>query len=464
MAFMNSYDTDDTIAAISSGSGGISKIIRISGLNAFELAGKWIDGFEYSNKILNTKIRIDSQLYLPCRVISFQSPKSYTGDNIVEIHIYCAQCTADTIIANLLSTGARAASAGEFTARAYLNGKLSLEQAEAVAQIIQSSNKEKLIAAQQLFKGRLKEKLEDIISSILEIMSLIEAGLDFSQEDIEFISVDNASKKLEVIISNLSDILHSDIAFEEFIELPCVGITGAANAGKSSLINAVLGFQRSIVSNWQGTTRDILKAKLELEKSNCIIFDCAGFVNKPKDLIDELAIENTASAIQSSQALLFCIDCRKDDYHNDAAILSYIKKISNYPIIAVLTKSDTIDKDELDKKAGLFGAVTSDNFVITSAKTGYGIELLKSKLDDILSEQNISQSQSEKTIINARHRENINTAIGHIHTAKAEIKKNSGEIAAMLLRQAYNNLNEIENEFVDEKILDRIFGNFCIGK
>lgn len=290
------YDINDTITAISSpststGRGGKS-IIRMSGPQVLEMLAKMFrpEGEITKRGIVKGKIRIDDELEIATTVYVFFGPASYTGEDLVEIHIFEADVVVQQILRKLFAE-ARLAGPGEFTLRAYLNGRMDLSQAEAVAQVVAGSNKLQLEAAQKLLAGRLCETTGEIRSELLEILSLIEAGLDFAGEDIEFVTVQKAVDTISMIRSRLEELLAGSIRYEEEIHLPAVGLAGAPNAGKSSLLNALLGKDRSIVSPQRATTRDVLTGVLELDRCNCALFDCAGLLpsDRRAGVLDTLA-------------------------------------------------------------------------------------------------------------------------------------------------------------------------------
>jgi tRNA modification GTPase len=368
----------------------------------------------------------------------------------------------EAVFSKLLSLGCRNAEPGEFTYRAYINGKMDLSCAEAVAQVIQSSNQYQLSAAQRLFGGSIEKKISQICSEILNLLSLIEAGLDFGADDIEIISSKKASQAAEKIKDSLKELLDGSITFEQITQAPSVVIAGAANAGKSSLVNAIVGAGRSIVSDQSGTTRDVLEHWLKLEKCDCVLFDCAGLVAKPADILQTLANEAALKAINEATVIIFCVDITKNNYLVDLQILKQLKK---KPAIYVMTKCDLLSAAGTAEKLKILKNNFGFDFIATSSKTSAGLEKLKELIQQnvIIQTSGIAEA-AEKTALTERHRKVVIEAIRNIENASDELKKGNEEIAAFTLRSALQNLSGFEPQHLDEKILETIFSRFCIGK
>ncbi|MBN1456919.1 MAG: 50S ribosome-binding GTPase, partial [Sedimentisphaerales bacterium] len=339
------YDLSDTItapAAPSLGENTIAKsVIRISGPKALILLDDIFD-IKINKRCAKTKtVRLQKNICIDLTAYGFIAPNSYTGEDLAELHFFAPACLVELVLEKLLQNS-RLAGPGEFTLRAYLNGRIDLAQAEAVAQIVSSSNTAQLAAAEKLLAGSLSQKISLIRNNILDILSLIEAGLDFSGEDIEFVSQKNAVKTIETIKDQLNDILNNSIRYEEMIDLPSVGLAGAPNAGKSSLLNTLLGRQRSIVSDTRATTRDVLTGTLSLEKNRIALFDCAGLspASGQTSLLDNIAQQAAAEALKNADIVLFCIDMTKDDFSDDISVLNLIE---SKEIIYIAAKCD-LDK------------------------------------------------------------------------------------------------------------------------
>jgi len=467
------YALGDTIVAVSSPPEGRRVIVRISGPDAFGLVEQILESpiSVKGSFVCTGRIQVGSGLAVDARIYGFSAPRSYTGDDVAELHVFTNRAVTEVLFENLLGRGARPAGPGEFTARAYLNGKMDLTQAEAVNEIIVAGNKFQLAASEKLLAGRLGRTTARIRAEILNCLSLIEAGLDFAPEDIEFLTAAQAVEILAGIRSELEELESGSISCEEVAELPSVCIAGAPNAGKSTLLNALLGEERSIVSDLAKTTRDVLGGSLELTHGRCVLFDCAGLVQEPADILDQLSQQAAMQALRTSIMVIFCVDLAKRDYGEDLHIR---RLIEDKPLLAVGTKSDILEADSLcerrDRLNELFGA----DFLAISAKTGSGIDRLRELIDQILvgssptadswRRASLPAAACDGVAIVARHRQAVAEAINNIGEAAAEMQAGNDEVAAMMLRAAYQVLSEIERSSVDDEVLERIFSRFCVGK
>ena len=459
-------DINDTISAISSASisGATGKsIIRISGGDALEIAEPMFQSdLDISDRsVTNGHIAIDDDLRIESKVYYFQTPRSYTGQDLIEIHVSASEPVVEKLLSNILQQ-CRLAEPGEFTLRAYLNGKIDLSQAEAVSAIVSGSNTFQLSAAEKLLDGSLASQIAVVRQDVLELMSLIEAGLDFSEEDIEFVSAEHAADQIESSRQKLIDILTSSVHYEEMIDMMSVGLAGGANTGKSSLINYLLKSKRSIVADVHGTTRDVITGMLELDKMRCAIFDCAGLKYNSSDLLDKLANQAATEALRNADIVILCIDASNIDYEQPKRLL---KDIDANNIICILTKCDLLSENkiaEIQKEVENFFAIMP---IATSTVNGAGIDKLKEAIEKQLLKLGQSSSESSDRIaINQRHKQIIETAIRNLDDAKIDIESGSEEVATMMLRNVYQNLGSVETEHIDEAVLDNIFSNFCIGK
>jgi tRNA modification GTPase len=490
------HNLSDTVVAVSSPSGGIRSIVRITGPQTHSICERVFvpdPGSQICNPrsairnsvILSGQVRINADLAVDGWLYLFFAPRSYTGEDLAEIHVCASRVIVETLVQNLLGRGLRAAGPGEFTARAYLNGKLDLAQAEAVNEIISSSNQLQLEAAEKLLSGRLTKATDEIRVVLLDVLSRIEAGLDFSGEDIEFIGAEEAARRLAAIGQNLEELWAGSIRYETLMDLPAIGIAGAPNAGKSSLLNALLGWERSIVSPQPKTTRDVLSGVLTTDRFQCVLFDCAGLIPvapPPSGVgaepsrgrlgcIDELAQQAAIEALQSCSAVLFCVDAAKADLREDVAARALIRPKS---IIHVATKTDLLSEADWLQKAGELESVFHAAFKPTSTRTGFGCRsLLDRCAAAVLRGRSPSQPPSGLSNLNsdvstvaltARHRQVVTDAREQVAQATAEVTRGNEEVAVLMIRAACHALSQIEQQSLDEQVLDRIFSRFCIGK
>jgi tRNA modification GTPase len=465
------YELHDTIVAVSSPTSDQRVIIRITGPDTVEVCKQIFNPQNESKSIhggasptlLSGSLTIDDELKIDARLYIFAAPHSYTGEDVAEFHVYTNSAVIETLLSNLLDRSLRMAEPGEFTARAYLNGKLDLAQAEAVNEIIVSSNEYQLAAAEKLLDGRLGEMTAKLRVGLMDLLSLIEAGLDFSGEDIEFITRDDAVKRLTEIKEQLEQLLSGSIHYESIIDLPAVGIAGAPNAGKSSLLNKLLGKERSIVSDRHKTTRDVLTGVCTLPHCRCVLFDCAGLLIEAEDILDELAQQAAIEALRNSSIVIFCADISKSEWSEDAAVRKHIEpKI----LVLVATKCDLISDQFLPDRLAALNETFGTDFLPTSAQTSAGIELLRWTIDGKLTEK-FNVPQTGGVALTARHRKAVTEAIGQITESMDELSTGNDEVAAMMLRAAYQAVSDIEQPgaaHIDEQILGQIFSRFCIGK
>ncbi len=470
------YNLNETIVAVSSPSFGARSIVRTTGPGTLDIVQEIFNFPAAPNKpgIRTGNVTIDPELSIDAKLYLFLAPHSYTGEDAAEIHIDANQAIVEGLMETVMAnsrTPLRIAGPGEFTARAYLNGKIDLAQAEAVNEIITCSNRLQLAAAEKLLAGRLAQATEEILAALMECLSLIEAGLDFSTEDIEFITRTQAVEKLERIKQTLERLSAGSIHYESVVDLPAVGIAGAPNAGKSSLLNKLLARPRSIVSSQRKTTRDVLTGVVEFEHCKCVLFDCAGLITEPENILDELAHQAAVEAIEKASVVAFCVDISKIDWAEDVAIRKLIK--DGTQIIPVATKSDLLSKDVLAGRLAELNKLFAAEFLPTSVKTGKGIEQLRSAIDEKIIEMAFGSGKrgtsnegrgTSLIALTARHRQAVAEAIKNISESVKEIKASNDEVAAMLMRAAYQSLSDIEQQPLDEQILEGIFSRFCIGK
>jgi tRNA modification GTPase len=323
----------------------------------------------------------------------------------------------------------------------------------------------------------LAETTEKIRSQLMDCISLIEAGLDFSGEDIEFITQQEAVERLDEIKSELERLLSGSISYESVVDLPAVGIAGASGAGKSSLLNKLAGYERSIVSAQRKTTRDVLTSLLTLRHCECVLFDCAGLIAAPDNILDVLSQQAAVESLQNSSVVVFCVDASKKDWSEDVTIR---ERIEPKTLIPVATKCDLLSEEMSANRVTELNKLFNVEFLPTSAETGVGLEQLRDTIDKKLIEQalgvgsegqvaerglRLSSAECPSAVaLTARHRQAVTEAIENISESIGELKAGNEEVTAMMLRAAYQAISAIEQQHVDEEILERIFSRFCIGK
>jgi tRNA modification GTPase len=460
---------DDTIAAVSTatvpaGTAGRS-IIRVCGPGAFDALSKIITLSEpiQKNRITPCIVHVDTDLDVAGWLYAFFQPHSYTGQDLVELHLDACGVVIETILEKLYQF-VRPAAPGEFTQRAFLNGRMDLTQAEAVAEIVSAANTTQLAAAERLLHGRFSDTIALLRTRIIELLGRLEAGLDFSEEDIVFISTADALKEVDSIRQQLADLLDGSIRCERIIDMDSVGLAGVPNAGKSRLLNAMLGHSRSIVSDSEATTRDVLTGLLKLEQTDCVLFDCAGLLDESRQntQINQLSHEASLAALNTAAIVLFCIDAGKRDCKAERQMR---QQITAETVLFVMTQIDTVTPEQMTRQQAKLQSLFGAKFLPTSAATEEGLEPLKKRIQaELLRRRSADTEYESRHMINQRHERKLAEAITLLGEAANEVKAESTEIAAMLLRQGYELLGGLETEDISETILDDIFSRFCIGK
>jgi tRNA modification GTPase len=455
------YNFNNTIVAVSSPGNDHRVIVRTTGPQTLDILNRIFSpiitaeaGITQGSVLITADINLDAVLYL------FRQPHSYTGDDLAEIHLWANPAVTEALMERLLTLGARLALPGEFTARAYLNNKIDLAQAEAVNEIITASNTFQLTAAQNLLAGRFGQTREKISSAILDSLSHLEAGLDFSTEDIELANQADIITSLHETTNQLRDLLTGSVHCESTLDLPAVGIAGAPNAGKSTLLNKLLGRQRSIVSHRRKTTRDVLTGEMTIGGCRCVLFDCAGLTTNAETILDELAQQAAIGALQNAMVVIFCVDIAKPDWAEDLAVWDLIP---HRQLMAVATKTDLVAERDITGKIAQLKTFFGCDFLPISVHGNTGIDKLKAAIAELIITAT-SGHNKEGIALTARHRQAITAAIGDIEKAVDELKVGNDEVAAMMLRDAHALLSDIGQHHIDEQLLDRIFSRFCIGK
>jgi tRNA modification GTPase len=430
--------TNDTIAAISSATGPAARmIVRISGPAARSLAAILDIAASDHTSAQRHPIKF-SALSCPAWIYQFISPRSYTGEDLVELHIPGNPLLARMLIDWLTANGARQADPGEFTARAYFHGKLDLSQAEGVAAAISAQSDQQLIAARQLMAGELANRLRPAMELLAESLALIEAGIDFSEERMEFLSSTQICERIDSVLNQLQALVLQSRQFEKLAHDPSIVLAGRPNAGKSTLTNALAGKNRSIVSPQPGTTRDALSAEIALPRGVARLIDIAGIDSPDGEIARQM--QNLAQrAIEQADVLVLVRD--STDPRPDVPL-------ARTPDLRVFTKTDLLETAHI-----------ADNSISVSAKTGHGMDPLRNTLDSIAFG---SDSAGAALALTSRHLQSLSEAITVLVRARGVL--DSLELLAAELREALDCLGQILGIVSPDDILGKIFSKFCIGK
>jgi len=459
----------DTILALATASGvGAIAVLRLSGPEAIAIADRVFRSIKPGKLLVNQKSHtihlghiMQGERILDEVLISlFKNPHSYTGEDVVEFSCHGSMFIQQELIKLLLDQGARMADAGEYTLRAFLNGKMDLSQAEAVADLIASDSASAHQIAMQQMRGGFSNELQELRQELLNFASLMELELDFAEEDVNFAD----RKEFQILIQRISDVLKrliDSFALGNVLKngIP-VAIVGEPNVGKSTLLNALLNEDRAIVSDIAGTTRDSIEDELIIDGVTFRFVDTAG-IRDTEDTVENIGIKKTYEKIEQSQVVLYLVDSRNVHAEQAEKIQSDMEKIKlDYPnkqLILVINKIDQADRSNLEP---LFQAV---NPIYISAKQKNGIEALKEAL---LLMVNRGQLSNNDTIVsNSRHFEALSKAFDAINQVKFGMDEElSTDLLAIDLRQALHYLGEITGEVSTDDLLGNIFANFCIGK
>lgn len=455
------HDIADTICAVSTppGVGGIA-VVRVSGEKAIEIVssiwnGKPLADAQSHTAHLGYVLESDGSRLDQAVATVFRTPASFTGEDVVEISVHGSLYVQQALLASLIAHGARLADPGEFTRRAFISGKIDLAQAEAVADIIASQSKAAQRVALSQMKGTYSERLRQLRSELIDLASLLELELDFSEEDVEFASRDRL-KGLAADISAEISRLTSSFAMGNAIKtgIP-VAIVGATNAGKSSILNRLCGEDRAIVSDIHGTTRDVVETTLTIGNYSYRLMDTAG-LRETTDKIELLGIGRSIDAMHKASVILYVLDSTSpaplDIPHGNASIVVIVNKTDLQP-----------DSGLQSILASVSGKYPDARIVEVSAASGAGFDRLEATLDEITSSK---AGDSDNTLVtNARHYQALSNALESIERVRSGLESNlSGELIAQDIRLTIDHLGSILGTITTTDILTTIFSRFCIGK
>ena len=465
-----SMTQNDTIIALATPAGiGAISVIRLSGENCIVIVDRFFNSKFGKKSLLNQKTHtlhlghiIENENIIDEVLVSvFKNPQSYTGEDVVEISCHGSSFIQQEIIQLFLQNGCRMADNGEFTMRAFLNGKMDLSQAEAVADVIASNSAASHQMAIQQMRGGITNELKELRAQLLDFAALIELELDFSGEDVEF--ADRTKfKELVFKISTVLKRLIDSFAFGNAMKkgIP-VAIIGEPNVGKSTLLNALLNEEKAIVSDIAGTTRDAIEDEISIEGVVFRFIDTAG-IRETLDVIENIGIKKAYEKADNAQLIISLIDAEKyiknkSKFLSEIAIIN--KRFPNKRVLVVANKVDKISDSEIETLQNEI-----ENLIPLSAKNNFGIEELKSELTSLVNTGALSNN--ETIVTNSRHFEALNNALIAINSVKKGIDLDiSTDLFSIDIRECLRHLGNITGEYdVDKDILGHIFSNFCIGK
>lgn len=434
--------TGDTIAAISSAVGPAARmIVRASGPGSRDIHRQLTGSAQFIAARAESTMLTFNDLSFPAWVYTFASPASVTGEDVVELHIPGNPLLARMLLEEVIRLGARQAEAGEFTARAYFNGRIDLTEAEGVAATIAAQSERELSAARQLLAGELARRLAPVLELVAETLALIEVGIDFVEEDVTFLSDSQIASRLDSAIGLLNELVASSARLDRLTHEPRIVLTGRPNAGKSTLLNLLSGQDRAVVSPQAGTTRDAIWSHVRLRRGIVRLIDVAGIeVPANADPIEHQMQSRATQTIEEADFILLL---------HDAADPQAPLKLPRTPDLTLITRTDV-------------AAPTANSDLTISARTGQNIDLLRQKLDELAfgKESQIGASLA----LNSRHLSEIGQSITSLTRARQSVSHAGLEVIALDLREALDSLGRILGSVSPDDLLGRVFSLFCIGK
>ena len=459
----------DNICALATSSGiGAIAIIRVSGPDAISICNTLFKSVKAGKSLLEQKshsihlgtIENQGQLIDEVLVSLFKGPNSYTGENVVEISCHGSTFIQQQILQTLIKKGCRTAEPGEFTFRAFMNGKMDLSQAEAVADLISSESKISHEVAINQIRGGFSKKINKLKNDLVDFASLLTLELDFSGEDVEFADRKKFTSLLIKLESELTKIQNSYKYGSVFKDGIPVAIMGKPNSGKSSLLNSLMNEEKSIVSEIQGTTRDIIEDYLIIEGTKFRLIDTAG-LRKTKDEIEAIGVDKALKAANKSKIVLFLYDSTDNDINGIKEQLSSLKSDSA-EIIVFQNKIDLYQGDDSVKNMIKQNFPKLQDPLPLCTFKSESVEFLKKEL---LNKVNLSINQSDTIITNIRHYNAVNNALKEIIKVKKDMQENvPSDLISVDLNSAIKHIGEITGDINSDDILKNIFSNFCIGK
>jgi tRNA modification GTPase len=458
--------SSDTIAAISTKPGEAAiGIVKISGEKSIEIADR-IFKSEKNRKISDMKTYnmvygsiIDNKENVVDAVIVtlMKKPKSYTREDVVEINCHGGLIATEKVLELCLENGARIAEPGEFTKRAFLNGRIDLSQAEAVMEIVKSKTEESLKIAARNIKGETRNEIEKLRKIIMDVMVELEASIDFIEEDLEITPYSELEKKVNSICGNIATLIKDEEKGEIIKNGVKIAIVGKTNVGKSSLLNILSKKEKAIVTALPGTTRDAVEEVLYLEGIPLMLVDTAG-IRKAKNMIEKIGVKKSLGHISEAEIVILVLDGNRKVENEDKEIMEKIKEKETIACINKIDLEQKIERNIINKRLG------RRKIIEISALVGTGINKLEKEIKrTVLGD--INYNIENKIIVNARHKKILKEVKKILEDSKKAMKdKMSEEFPSSDLKNAYDLLGEIVGEKTGEELLNKIFSKFCIGK
>jgi len=448
----------ETIAAIATppGRGGVG-IVRVSGPSAKAIAEQVLGGCPPPRRADYLAFRdADGHVIDKGIALYFSSPHSFTGEDVLELHGHGGPVVLDLLLRRIVSLGARPARAGEFSERAFLNEKIDLAQAEAIADLIAAESESAARAAMASLNGEFSAAVDDLVDQLIQLRVYIEAALDFPEEEIDFMADAAIAVKLDAVLDRLSDVNRSARQGALLREGMNVVIAGKPNAGKSSLLNRLAGFESAIVTDVPGTTRDLLREQIQIDGLPLHIIDTAG-LRDSQDQVEAEGIRRALHAIENADRLLLLVDDSIQPADEGGFIGDFDETILSHTGRTVIR-----NKIDLSGSAPGISEDSGSTEIRLSAKTGEGVDLLRQHLKQCMG---FEQHGEGLFIARRRHLSSLENAHQYLYSAHRNLHiHRAGELVAEELRLAQHELSGITGEFTSDDLLGRIFADFCIGK
>ncbi len=458
----------DTICALATANGiGAIGIIRVSGERSFEIVNHIFEGKNLEKAESHTVhygfIKDENEVIDEVMVSVFQAPKTFTTENSVEISFHGSPYIAKKILEVLIKNGARMAKAGEFTMRAFMNGRIDLSQAESIADLIASDNEASRKVALNQLKGGISQEISVLRNDLLNFTSLIELELDFAEEDVEFADRNALNMLIHKIEDKLQSLIYSFQYGNAIKNGTAVAIIGKPNAGKSTLLNALLKEERAIVSSIAGTTRDTIEEILHIKGNAFRLIDTAG-LRDTMDEIEAIGVQKAREKVDTADVLVYLTDAANSDYTDDIMMIKSLLR-DDLKLIICATKIDEVLPTKYDAVEPVFrAAITSDfDFIKISAVENQNLQDLKNELSSFV--EHLKSEENNVVITNQRHFEALKKSLDSVSKVDEAVKSRiTTELLAYELRNALEYLGEISGEFSNDEVLGNIFSKFCIGK